>query len=140
MRFLKEHMAPSIRSPCLAYLESLKRFEIIMCPLEGKARGHRSTQKPVSSEEQALLRHLELDAQVQVSIAMTSQHGVVIIRELEICVCESPSSPPRPPRPNSYHLGLTADRLLDVEWNKKGRCLRNCQSKAHYITFCPLVS
>lgn len=98
MRFLKEHMAPSIRSPCLAYLESLKRFEIIMCPLEGKARGHRSTQKPVSSEEQALIRHLELDAQVQVSIAMTSKHGVVIIKELEICVCESPSSPP-PPSP-----------------------------------------
>lgn len=84
MRFLKEHMAPSIRSPCLAYLESLERFEIIMCPLEGKARGHRSTQKPVSSEEQALIRHLE--AQVQVSIAMTSTHGVVIIKELEICV------------------------------------------------------
>lgn len=85
MRFLKERMAPSIRSPCLAYLESLKRFEIIMCVLEGKARGHRSTQKPVSSEEQALIRHLELDAQVQVSIAMTSKHGVVIIKELEIC-------------------------------------------------------
>lgn len=60
MRFLREHMAPSIRTPCLAHLESLKRFEIIMCDMERKDRGHRSTQKLVSSEDKALFRHLEV--------------------------------------------------------------------------------
>lgn len=60
MRYLREHIAPSIGTPCLAYLESLKRFEIIVCDLEGKDRGHRSPQKPVSSEDKALFRHLEV--------------------------------------------------------------------------------
>lgn len=41
-------------------LESLQKFEIIMCDWKGKDRGPRSVQKPVSNEDKDFIRHQEV--------------------------------------------------------------------------------